>query len=651
MSFPYPNQRYTTNLGLSLFGMDEVLADNMNLIDQAYGAGSSINVNGTLVESPNLNNTTPAAPAGKTNVLWQVDANGNISAYASGGGGSTPGGPTNSIQYNAGSTLGGLASFSLNPLNGEVTIIDTEASGSNLAALSIKGDPALDDIQDWYQSSTTIGSGADMWVDSGTGLNWAQDANIAAGRSVNISAGGSGRTQIFGIKSHLLLDTAAAGVFDLNNGSSTAYVRSDNVGTLTLLGNNGVNLSCGATGNKIAFSSAFSTASDMNLQSTITDGYGQTGSSGQLLSSDGSGRIEWINAPTGGVTSFSAGNLSPLFTTSVATPTTTPVLSFTLSNASANTALMGPASGGAAAPTFRALVSADIPNNAANTSGSAASLSISGQTGLMTVTGLTSTNRIKTVRDAADTILELGGSYTPTGTWTSLTLVTPALGTPASGTLTNCTSLPAASVNAGALASGMTATTQSAQDNSTKLATTAYVDAVVPSTKTPAFCLPFTSFMPSAAESTTTFGAANTQEEVMFVMDTTMTFSHVTVNIGTGVTSALMGVALYNAAGTTKLAGADAFSVDTTHQGAQRIALSASVTLYQNTAYWLAWTATTGTTLTCQNFLQSSIWQAVYNAGAVRSGTSGTATTGGTTGTTIGTVSSAQLRIPLMIFD
>jgi hypothetical protein len=52
-----------------------------------------------------------------------------------------------------------------------------------------------------------------------------------------------------------------------------------------------------------------------------------------------------------------------------------------------------------------------------NTTGSAASLSISGQTALLSFTGLTSTNRVKTVRDAADTLLELGGSYTPTGTW------------------------------------------------------------------------------------------------------------------------------------------------------------------------------------------------------------------------------------------
>jgi hypothetical protein len=90
-------------------------------------------------------------------------------------------------------------------------------------------------------------------------------------------------------------------------------------------------------------------------------------------------------------------------------------------------------------PASGALTNCTFPTLNQNTTGSAASLSISGQTGLLTVTGLTSTNRIKTIRDAADTLLELGGSYTPTGTWTSMTLVTPALGTPASGTLTNCT--------------------------------------------------------------------------------------------------------------------------------------------------------------------------------------------------------------------
>jgi hypothetical protein len=63
----------------------------------------------------------------------------------------------------------------------------------------------------------------------------------------------------------------------------------------------------------------------------------------------------------GTVTNFSAGNLSPLFTTSVTSPTTTPALSFALANAAANTVLAGP-NGALGAPTYRALVAADIPS-------------------------------------------------------------------------------------------------------------------------------------------------------------------------------------------------------------------------------------------------------------------------------------------------
>jgi poly(3-hydroxybutyrate) depolymerase len=152
----------------------------------------------------------------------------------------------------------------------------------------------------------------------------------------------------------------------------------------------------------------------------------------------------------------------------------------TVDPATANLVFAGPTSGGAAAPSFRSLVAADVPTLNQNTTGSAASLSVSGQSGLLSVTGLASTNRIKTVRDAADTVLELGGSYTPTGTWTNMILATPNLGTPSAINLTNGTALPAASITAGALTSGMTAATQSTGDNSTKLATTAYMDANLP---------------------------------------------------------------------------------------------------------------------------------------------------------------------------
>lgn len=58
-------------------------------------------------------------------------------------------------------------------------------------------------------------------------------------------------------------------------------------------------------------------------------------------------------AGSGSVTNFSAGNLSPLFTTSVATATSTPALSFSLSNAAQGSVYGGPASGGAGAPSFQ----------------------------------------------------------------------------------------------------------------------------------------------------------------------------------------------------------------------------------------------------------------------------------------------------------
>ncbi len=63
----------------------------------------------------------------------------------------------------------------------------------------------------------------------------------------------------------------------------------------------------------------------------------------------------------GTVTSFSSGNLSPIFTTGVANATTTPALSFTLTVQEAHFVFIGPNGGSPAAPTFRALVGDDLP--------------------------------------------------------------------------------------------------------------------------------------------------------------------------------------------------------------------------------------------------------------------------------------------------
>ena len=87
---------------------------------------------------------------------------------------------------------------------------------------------------------------------------------------------------------------------------------------------------------------------------------------GFSLSNQGGG-VARINFSGGGggsgtVTSFSASDLSPLFTTTETNPTTTPALSFSLNTQLANVIFAGPTTGSAAAPTFRSLVAADIPS-------------------------------------------------------------------------------------------------------------------------------------------------------------------------------------------------------------------------------------------------------------------------------------------------
>jgi len=76
------------------------------------------------------------------------------------------------------------------------------------------------------------------------------------------------------------------------------------------------------------------------------------GNPGQVLTSNGGGMPSWTTVSgTGTVTNFSSGNLVPLFTTSVTNPTTTPSLSFTLSNAGAYT-ILGNNTNASAAPTY-----------------------------------------------------------------------------------------------------------------------------------------------------------------------------------------------------------------------------------------------------------------------------------------------------------
>lgn len=106
----------------------------------------------------------------------------------------------------------------------------------------------------------------------------------------------------------------------------------------------------------------------------------------------------------GTVTSFSAGNLSPLFTTSVTNATTTPGLNFFQISQNQNLVFASP-NGGSGVPTFRALVAADLPAGATGANPTAS-------------VGLSAVNGVATTFLRSDGAPALSQSIVPT--WTGI---------------------------------------------------------------------------------------------------------------------------------------------------------------------------------------------------------------------------------------
>jgi hypothetical protein len=134
---------------------------------------------------------------------------------------------------------------------------------------------------------------------------------------------------------------------------------------------------------------------------------------------------------SGTVTSFSAGTFSPLFTTSVASATTTPALSFVASNAAAGTVFGNP-TGAAAASIFTSTPVLGLAGTTVGTLGYANATS-----GSITVTPPTGAlgSVTNTLQATTDTFVY----KSTTDILSNKTLVAPALGTPASGVLTTTT--------------------------------------------------------------------------------------------------------------------------------------------------------------------------------------------------------------------
>ncbi len=123
--------------------------------------------------------------------------------------------------------------------------------------------------------------------------------------------------------------------------------------TKTSIVSNWINSYNSATGLFTATQPATADLSDFPSQAT---------NSGKFLTTNGT-VLSWAaSSGIGTVTSFSSGNLSPLFTTSVANPTTTPAQSFALSTAAAHL-FFGNNTAITAAPAYEAIGNGDLPGS------------------------------------------------------------------------------------------------------------------------------------------------------------------------------------------------------------------------------------------------------------------------------------------------
>ena len=312
--------------------------------------------------------------------------------------------------------------------------------------------------------SITAGAGGAATAGNGTGGNGGAvnlttgNGGASIGTSANSNGGaftatlgspGTGGSGSAGVNGAAVFQSSGAFNFDLTNSKSTA------VGSSPTLLFNGYYQNSGTP----TYAVDDWTVQDVigtgtNGTSTLT--FAHSGSSGTAEIALGSNAtitnagaltvVSCSGCTTGGggtVTSFSAGNLSPLFTSSVATATTTPALTFSLSNAGAGTVL-GNATSSSAGPTYTATPQLGL-------SGTLGSVTFGNATsGLLTlepVTGALGTVTVSIPGTVNDTLVTLTATQTLTNkTLTSPTLTTPALGTPASGTLTNATGLPLSGV-------------------------------------------------------------------------------------------------------------------------------------------------------------------------------------------------------------
>jgi len=455
--------------------------------------GSPITTSGTITLGGTLavaNGGTGVTSSSGANSVVLRDANNNITANAYFNGftsvaasgtqitltvASTPvylvtgsGGQT--IQLPNATTLpnGTIFSFNNNQSSGAITVNNN--SGTLIASV-----PSGGYVTVVLNSNANAAGSWDRHDQSPSNVSWSTNTLDYAGSitsatwngtSVAVNRGGTGATTAATARTNLGATTVGSNVFTLTNPSAITFPQFNADNTVSALDAATFRTAIGAgtssTTGTVTSVSGTGTVSGLTLTGTVTTSGSLTlGGTLAVTASNFSSQTAntVLAAPNGaaGVPSFRSIVAADI-------PTLNQNTTGTASNVTGTVAIANGGSGATTAQTamnafagavtsgsylrgngtnvvMSTIQAADVPTLNQNTTGSAASVSISGQTGLLTFTGLTTVNRAKTVRDAADTILELGGSYTPTGTWnwSTATATWPTFNQNTTGTASNVT--------------------------------------------------------------------------------------------------------------------------------------------------------------------------------------------------------------------
>jgi len=269
-------------------------------------------------------------------------------------------------------------------------IIPVNSGGTGLGTIPTNGQLLIGNGTGY--TLNTLGYGAGISVTNGLGTITVANTGVLsniAGTGISVSSA-TGNVTI-----------ANTGVLSFSAGTTGLTPATATTGAVTLAGklviaNGGTNSTSTPTAGAVPYGTGTAYA------------FTAAGTAGQVLTSAGAGTPTWTTVGTGTVTSVGLA-LPSIMSVSGSPVTTSGTLTGTLTTQAVNAIFAGPSSGAAAAPTFRALTTADIPALAYGT-GTVTSVSVVSANGLAGTVATATTTPAITISTSITGVLKGNGT-------------------------------------------------------------------------------------------------------------------------------------------------------------------------------------------------------------------------------------------------